>query len=181
MPSVHTTSFFSFNIQLRSDVNSLPPHLMTSCSKFLRCRGEHDDFLIRSQERLGDSDGRARLTRTQTVIQQQTAIRWQRIKYKATKRWWGSKSESRPCPSTPFFHIVLFTKLENSRLSGKIFPYLSYITLLRLKFVLSCKPNGDPKAQKAHHVVRNPLSGMKPALKSTYEVSFYYCYQVSDS
>jgi hypothetical protein len=23
-----------------------------------RCRGEHDDFLIRSQERLGDSDGR---------------------------------------------------------------------------------------------------------------------------
>jgi hypothetical protein len=32
---------------------------MTSCSKFLRRdAGEHDDFLIGSQERLGDSDGR---------------------------------------------------------------------------------------------------------------------------
>jgi hypothetical protein len=49
-PSDGTTSFFSF-IQLRSDVNSLPPHLMTSCSKFLRrdAGASDDDFLI-SQE-----------------------------------------------------------------------------------------------------------------------------------
>jgi hypothetical protein len=55
----------------------------------------------------------------------------------------------------------------------------SYITLLRLKFVLSCKPNGDPKA--AHHVRNPPLRYEACSQKHRYEVSFYYCYQVSDS
>jgi hypothetical protein len=91
-----------------------------------RCRGEHDGFSYPQPRRLGDSDGRARLTAypnrdtatdRDTVTEDQ--VRGNETLMRVVKR------RSRPCPSTLLFHIVSpkLKKLNVYPAKNPLFPF----------------------------------------------------------